>query len=180
MCFFSTALSSRLGLGMSHFDARGKEKHKTEERGGGTRQWLQAILRNTRGTEVIEQSRWGNMVGWMELYWRKGISSLSLSDIRVPVFPLRFFLILEIPFPPGLLLLFFNHPYIFQVRKELLELLDPKVCWSIKYLLWIFSLDSFRHGYCPWVLTPSFFGFFFCLLSESRLYFLWWKHFSMK
>lgn len=126
------------------------------------------ILRNTRDTEVIEQSRWGNMVGWVELYWRKLISSLSLSDIRIPLFPLWFFLMHEIPFPSDLLLLFFNHAYIFQVRKEPVEPLDPKVCWSIKYLFWISSLDSFGYGYCPWVLTLSFFGFFFCVLVRKQ------------
>lgn len=111
------------------------------------------------------------MVGWMELYWRKGTASLSLSDIRVSVFPLWFFLMHEIPFHSDLLLVFFNHPRIFQVRKELLEPLDPKVCWSVRYLLWIFSLDSFRYGYCPWVLTLSFFGFFFCALVRKQTLF---------
>ena len=102
---------------------------------------------------------------------KKGISNLSLSDIRVSVFPLWFFLMHEIPFSSDLLLVFFSHPYIFQVRKEPLEPLDPKVCWSIRYLLWIFSLGSFRYEYCPWVLTLSFFGFFFCALVRKQTLF---------
>lgn len=116
---------------------------------------------------VVEQSR-RNTIGLMELYWRKWISSLILSDIRISVFPLWFFLMHEILLPSDLSILFFNHPWIFQVRKEPLEPLVPKVCWAIRYLLWIFSLDSFRYGYCPWILTLSFFDFFFCALVRQQ------------
>lgn len=74
-------------------------------------------------------------------------------------------------FPYDLLLLLFNHPYIFQVKKEPVDPLDPKVCWPIKYLLWLFSLDSFWYGYCPWVLPLSIFGFFFCALIRKQTLF---------
>lgn len=116
----------------------------------------------------------------MELYRRKGSSGLSFSDIGVSVFPLWLSLVYEIPFLSDLLLLLFNHPFIFQVRKELLEHLDPKVCRSIKYLLWIFYLGSFRYEYFPWELTLPFFGLLFCVFVRKQTVFLWWKHFTMK
>lgn len=103
-----------------------------------------------------------------------------VSLITEFVFLLWLSLVYGISFLSDLLLLLFNHPFIFQVRKELLEPLDPKVCWSIKYFFWIFYLGSFRYEYCPWELTLPFFGLLFCAFVRKQTVFVWWKDFTMK
>lgn len=56
------------------------------------------------------------------------------------------------PFPHDLLLPLFNYLYLFQVKKEPVDPLDPKVCWPISYS---FVVIFFRFLWI-WILSVGF------------------------